>query len=130
MINCPYCSAEVTESSLSCPKCGKAIISPGRLKNEQPSQLSGSKKCPYCAETIKAEAIVCRYCGRDLPNSNSSQQQSRSLQNNIPRCPTCGSTSIQKISNSSKVGKAVLFGLFAAGTISKTFKCNNCGHQW
>jgi predicted RNA-binding Zn-ribbon protein involved in translation (DUF1610 family) len=51
-------------------------------------------------------------------------------ESNIPKCPTCGSTNIEKISTSSKVGKAVLFGILAVGAISKTFKCNNCGHRW
>ena len=48
----------------------------------------------------------------------------------VPKCPTCGSPDIEKISMKSKVGKAVLFGVFAAGKISKTFKCNNCKYQW
>ena len=48
----------------------------------------------------------------------------------IPRCPTCGSIDIEKISEASKVGKVVLFGLFAAESISKTFHCKNCGYRW
>jgi putative sterol carrier protein len=52
------------------------------------------------------------------------------VESNAPKCPTCGSANVQKFSATSKVGKAVLFEIFAAGAISKTFKCNNCGHQW
>jgi transposase-like protein len=48
----------------------------------------------------------------------------------MPKCPTCNSERIEKISGSSKVGGAVLFGLFALGHISKTFKCDNCGYKW
>ena len=49
---------------------------------------------------------------------------------NVPRCPTCQSTKVEKISTKSKVGKAVLWGVFAAGSINKIFKCNNCGYKW
>lgn len=49
---------------------------------------------------------------------------------NKPKCPTCGSTNVEKISGANKVGKAVLFGVLAAGSISKTFHCKNCGYKW
>ena len=49
---------------------------------------------------------------------------------NLPKCPTCGSTNIEKISTSSKVGSALLVGVFALGKITKTFKCKNCGYKW
>ena len=45
-------------------------------------------------------------------------------------CPTCGSTDVEKISGASKVGKAAAFGVLAAGSISKTFHCKNCGYKW
>jgi predicted Zn-ribbon and HTH transcriptional regulator len=53
-----------------------------------------------------------------------------SEQLNVPRCPTCQSTKIEKISKKSKVGSAVLWGVFALGKVSKTFKCKNCGYSW
>lgn len=48
---------------------------------------------------------------------------------NTPKCPTCGSTNIQKISTTSKVVGASLFGLFSKNATSQ-FKCNNCGYKW
>ncbi|MBP3630534.1 MAG: hypothetical protein J6J23_03485 [Clostridia bacterium] len=48
---------------------------------------------------------------------------------NIPKCPTCSSTNIQKISATSKVVGASLFGLFSK-TATSQFKCNNCGYKW
>ena len=50
--------------------------------------------------------------------------------NAMVRCPTCGSMNVERISGASKVGKAVAFGVLAAGSISKTFHCKNCGYRW
>lgn len=50
--------------------------------------------------------------------------------NTMVKCPTCGSTNVEKISGASKVGKTVTFGVLAAGSISKTFHCKNCGYRW
>lgn len=49
---------------------------------------------------------------------------------NIPKCPICGSTNLSKITATQKVGKVALFGLFAVGDMSKTWKCNNCGSKF
>jgi predicted RNA-binding Zn-ribbon protein involved in translation (DUF1610 family) len=57
-------------------------------------------------------------------------EQSRTNTDNTPHCPTCSSTDIEKISTSSKVGKAALFGIFSIGSITKQFKCKNCGYKW
>ncbi len=46
------------------------------------------------------------------------QQKSRDSKF-LPKCPTCGSTNVEKIS-----------GIFAAGSISKTFHCKNCNYKW
>ena len=48
---------------------------------------------------------------------------------NKPKCPTCGSTNIEKISVSSKIVGAGLFGIFSK-TARSQFKCNNCGYKW
>lgn len=48
---------------------------------------------------------------------------------NVPKCPTCGSTNIEKISVSSKVVGAGLFGLFSK-TARSQLRCNNCGYKW
>ena len=49
--------------------------------------------------------------------------------NNKPKCPTCGSTNIKKISTTSKVLGAAMWGLFSK-TAHSQFQCGNCGYKW
>ncbi len=44
----------------------------------------------------------------------------------IPKCPICGSTDLVRIDTSKKVLKVIAFGLYGAGDIGKTWRCNNC----
>jgi hypothetical protein len=37
---------------------------------------------------------------------------------------------VSKISAASKVGSAVMFGLFAMGKLTKTYQCKACGYRW
>lgn len=48
------------------------------------------------------------------------------------KCPTCGADhrSIERQSLKKRAGKAVAFGVFAARSIAKTFKCTKCGFTW
>ena len=46
---------------------------------------------------------------------------------NLPKCPICSSTKIHKISMTNKAASAIAFGVFAAGHVSKTYKCDICG---
>ena len=78
--------------------------------------------CEECGGQVSNLASVCPQCGNPIPK----QGKVRGL----PKCPTCGSSVIQKISPGSKVGSAVLFGVFALGHISKTFVCTQCGSKW
>ncbi len=55
---------------------------------------------------------------------------SHSSQQNIPKCPICQSTNLSKITNTRKAGKIALFGIFGAGDLGKTWKCNNCGSKF
>lgn len=41
-------------------------------------------------------------------------------------CPYCHSTNTKKISGMSKAGSVALWGVFAAGKVSKQWHCNNC----
>lgn len=47
-----------------------------------------------------------------------------------PKCPICGSTKLTKISTITKAAKISAFGIYGAGDIGKTYKCNNCGGKF
>ena len=59
------------------------------------------------------------------------QQESSSSSNNtnVLKCPTCSSTRVKKISTTSKVAGAAVFGLFSK-TARSQFKCEQCGYKW
>lgn len=50
--------------------------------------------------------------------------------NNKPKCPICQSTNLKKISNWSKTASVTVWGVLAAGRVSKTWHCNNCDSEW
>ena len=94
-------------------------------------------KCKYCGceKGIRKENAVmiysiCLDCQATtfLESKDEVPQNRKPL--NIPKCPTCGSTDLSKITATQKAGKAVLFGLFATGDMSKTWKCNKCGSKF
>lgn len=47
-----------------------------------------------------------------------------------PKCPICGSTNLSKISALTKAAKISAFGIYGAGDIGKTYKCDNCGARF
>ena len=47
-----------------------------------------------------------------------------------PKCPYCGSDHLSKISTVKKAAKIELFGLFGAGDLGKTWRCDNCGGKF
>ena len=63
--------------------------------------------------------------------ANLQQQESNKKveEDNTLRCPTCNSTKVKKISATSKVVGASMFGLFSK-TARSQFKCEQCGYKW
>lgn len=57
------------------------------------------------------------------------QERNKVEENNTLRCPTCNSTKVKKISATSKVIGASMFGLFSK-TARSQFKCEHCGYKW
>jgi len=73
-------------------------------------------KCSECGKEISSSAESCPNCGHPMSTGI--------------KCPTCKSTNVKKISGASKVGSAVMFGVFAMGKLTKTYQCNKCGYKW
>ena len=48
------------------------------------------------------------------------------IQQGKVECPYCHSKDTKKISGMSKVGSVALWGVFAAGKVSKQWHCNSC----
>lgn len=49
---------------------------------------------------------------------------------NLARCPICSSTKVHKISMTNKAASIIAFGIFSAGHVSKTYKCDICGSKF
>ena len=82
--------------------------------------------------------ICCKGCGKVVTNPIIPKRPDgwRELNmwekdyNNLPKCPICHSTKIHKISMTNKAASALAFGVFAAGHVSKTYKCDICGSKF
>lgn len=49
---------------------------------------------------------------------------------NTPQCPICKSTKLKKIAVTKKAAKISVFGIFGAGDLGKTWRCENCGSKF
>ncbi|MBU5311059.1 hypothetical protein KQI38_03400 [Tissierella carlieri] len=74
-------------------------------------------KCPACEKMISPNAEECPNCGEPMKKG-------------VISCPNCRSTNVKKISGTSKVGSAVMFGVFSMGKITKSYECKSCKHRW
>lgn len=82
--------------------------------------------------------IFCKGCGKQftnpiVPKRPDGWERIKSVGKgieNIPKCPICSSTKIHKISMTNKAASALTFGIFAAGHVSKTYKCDICGSKF
>ncbi len=82
--------------------------------------------------------IHCKGCGKSItniivpkrPDGWRDLNRWETESENIPKCPICNSTKIHKISMTNKAASALTFGIFAAGHVSKTYKCDICGSKF
>lgn len=81
--------------------------------------------------------LTCRGCGKPFTNIMVPKRPDgwRELNmwekdyENIPKCPTCSSTKIRKISVTSKVASAAMWGIFSR-KVYKQWHCDTCGSEW
>lgn len=82
--------------------------------------------------------ITCKGCGKEFSNTVVPKRPDgwRELNQwekdyeHLPKCPICSSTKIHKISMTNKAASIVTFGIFSAGHVSKTYKCDICGSKF
>lgn len=83
-------------------------------------------KCNKCNNELKNHILS--KCPEDYVDPR--QRETFITYDKVPRCPICHSSQIHKISATNKVASALTFGVFAAGHVSKTFKCDTCGAKF
>lgn len=72
--------------------------------------------CPDCNKEISDSAENCPNCGKPMSTQI--------------RCTNCKSTHVEKISTANKAGSVLMFGVFAAGKVTKTWQCLDCKFKW
>ena len=102
-----------------CPECGNGYSY--LYIGEGPK---GSGKRAICK---KCKAIT---LDEFIPNENYVEpKEAKPTKPNVT-CPFCNSTDCKKISGASKVGKVLMWGVLAAGSVGKTWHCNSCGSNF
>lgn len=73
-------------------------------------------KCSDCGREVSSSADKCPNCGKPMFTGI--------------RCPNCQSTDVSKISGMSKAGSALMWGVLAAGKLTKSYECKSCKYRW
>lgn len=132
---CPICGETQFATNVYCVNCRNKVTMVQSIHDYEYYQNQSMKK--YGDLTHWKEFLMLEVEQNPLYNPNAESLKPITTYNyntqtkadNIPKCPTCSSTNIQKISTTSKVVGASLFGLFSKNATSQ-FKCNNCGYKW
>ena len=120
---CLYCGTILQDTEYICYD----VIERGNLKPEIRKAIFEKyiKNSPlYSEEAVKDREEKESRERLNLPSSYKPKDD------NTPKCPICQSTNLSKITNTRKAGKIALFGIFGAGDLGKTWKCNNCGSKF
>lgn len=131
---CPICGKRLFSGMTKCTRCENYIQPYESLHNAEyylnkSMELFGNQD--HAIEILVGEEVS----HNPLYNSNITGKLGRATFNppkeekNVPKCPTCGSTNIKKISATSKVFGAAMFGLFSR-TAHSQFECQDCHYKW
>ncbi len=91
--------------------------------------ISGYFKCEVISKTDTEATVKVIKVPPLTPAEAAAYRQSLSLPP-IVTCPYCKSTDTKKISGLSKAGSVAVWGIFAAGKVSKQWKCGKCKSEF
>lgn len=138
---CVICGTIISENRDICPHCRNFVTPKESLHERQyyreKSMLLVGNYSYTNQILIDEEASQNSEFNPNTTTHNAEKELNRRItcsgydihKNNKPKCPTCGSTNIKKISATSKMLGAAMWGLFSK-TAHSQFQCNNCGYKW
>ena len=126
---------EPKEDTKICPCCEKGVLENSPLTFEEfkiIDNVSDSDRqfLKAMIELKKNDPIEYQLkMSQFKANLQQNESSKKVEEDNTLRCPTCNSTKVKKISATSKVVGASMFGLFSK-TARSQFKCERCGYKW
>ena len=118
-----------------CPSCKKGVLEDSIITYEELEIIqdvsdSDRQFLEAMIELKKNDPIEYQLKMSQFKASLKQRENSKKVEDdNTLRCPTCNSTKVKKISATSKVVGASMFGLFSK-TAKSQFKCEQCGYKW
>lgn len=118
-----------------CPACKKGILEDSILTHDEFNLIedvsdSNRQFLEAMIELKKKDPIEYQLKISQFKANLQQQESNKKVEeDNTLRCPTCNSTKVKKISATSKVVGASMFGLFSK-TARSQFKCERCGYKW
>ena len=91
--------------------------------------------CPHCGYNI-SDIILLNISGTEYGECQKCHKSTYSIiksikpSNSNAKCPYCNSMDTKKISATSKIVNATIFGVFSLGKISKQWHCNKCNSNF
>lgn len=133
---CSQCHKQIDPRNSSCPHCN--TVQPFDKRAEALDRELINIKCNNCgcdtsffSRSKFFDMAYCANCGEETYYDDSGKiDLPKPKQQPLVECPYCHSTNTKKISTTSKVGSAALFGIFSIGKISKEWHCNNCNSNF